>query len=136
MKLFHFLKLMSSTVHEECREQKHKTDQGGPCTSLTVWRKSLLMSCNGFTVIDSNGNLVYRVDNYGGRPEEVTLMDGSGTPLLTVRRRKVNNINSLLSLCPPGIYILTQICLPRDHRHHRGRWWSDPITVTCSDGYS
>lgn len=101
MKMIRFLKSMSRTVHEEHHDQlaKHKTDhdqyhEGSTCpssVSLTVWRKSLVISCNGFTVIDSGGNLVYRVDNYSGRPEEITLMDGSGIPIYTMRRCKVNN---------------------------------------------
>ncbi|VAH81202.1 unnamed protein product [Triticum turgidum subsp. durum] len=35
----------------------------GP-TTLTVWRKSLLFDCKGFTVFDAKGNLAYRVDSY------------------------------------------------------------------------
>ncbi|KAG6745460.1 hypothetical protein POTOM_052132 [Populus tomentosa] len=31
---------------------------------LTVWKKSLLFNCHGFTVYDGRGNLVFRVDNY------------------------------------------------------------------------
>ncbi|XP_043716356.1 protein LURP-one-related 17-like [Telopea speciosissima] len=59
------------------------------CTSLTVWRKSLVFSCYGFTVFDSNGNLVYRVDNYrGDRTEDIVLMDARGKPLLTLHRKK------------------------------------------------
>ncbi|KAG6509822.1 protein LURP-one-related 8-like [Zingiber officinale] len=58
---------------------------------LTVWRKSLLFSCSGFTVFDDVGNLVFRVDNYGsGRAGEVVLMDAAGKPLLTVRRKKLS----------------------------------------------
>ncbi|CAN1178282.1 Protein LURP-one-related 17 [Linum perenne] len=57
---------------------------GGWSTSLTVWRKSLVMNCNGFTVINSDGNLVYRVDNYCGRPDEITLMDAAGNSVLTM----------------------------------------------------
>ncbi|CAK7335616.1 unnamed protein product [Dovyalis caffra] len=60
----------------------------GKCTSLTVWRKSLLISCNGFTVINSCGDLAYRVDNYFDHPEELILMDGSGKSIFTMRRRK------------------------------------------------
>ncbi|OWM85282.1 hypothetical protein CDL15_Pgr028069 [Punica granatum] len=61
----------------------------GTCKSLTVWRKSLLVSCKGFTVIDSNGNLAYRVDNYTRhRPQEVVLMDATGKSVLTLRRQK------------------------------------------------
>lgn len=105
MKMMFFLKSLSRIVHEEVpvHEQQYETDHvggggvGGTCTSLTVWRKSLLINCNGFTVIDSNGNLIYRVDNYIGRPQEIILMDGSGKSVLTMHRRKVY------------IYIHTQI---------------------------
>jgi uncharacterized protein YxjI len=60
---------------------------------LTVWRKSLLFNCDGFTVFDANGDLAFRVDSYddaslGRRRAEVVLMDAAGKPLLTVRRRK------------------------------------------------
>ncbi|CAI0462712.1 unnamed protein product [Linum tenue] len=57
---------------------------GGWSTSLTVWRKSLVMNCHGFTVINSEGDLVYRVDNYCGRPDELTLMDAAGRSVLTM----------------------------------------------------
>ncbi|GAV76140.1 Tub_2 domain-containing protein [Cephalotus follicularis] len=87
MKMF-FFKSMSRSVHEEHHPSEIMTD--GECTSLTVWKKSLLVSCNGFTVIDSNGNLVYRVDNYmrHNPHHEIILMDSSGKSLLTIRRRK------------------------------------------------
>ncbi|KAL9227920.1 hypothetical protein vseg_003555 [Gypsophila vaccaria] len=59
--------------------------------ALTVWRKSLLLNCKGFTVYDSNGNIVFRVDNYvAGNRGEVLLMDGHGKPLLTIRRKKLS----------------------------------------------
>ncbi|KAJ0975428.1 hypothetical protein J5N97_017393 [Dioscorea zingiberensis] len=59
--------------------------------TLTVWRKSLLFNCNGFTVFDSKGNLVFRVDNYSSTStREVVLMDSAGKPLLTVRRKKLS----------------------------------------------
>ncbi|MQL72899.1 hypothetical protein Taro_005230, partial [Colocasia esculenta] len=55
---------------------------------LTVWRKSLLFNCDGFTVFDAKGNLVFRVDNYAaGNRGEVVLMDAAGKPLLTIRRK-------------------------------------------------
>ncbi|XP_021754262.1 protein LURP-one-related 17-like [Chenopodium quinoa] len=80
---------------EDCKEYIYKADNdksGGAssttCTFLTVWRKSLLMSCSGFTVIDCTGNLIYRVDNYRGRPGEIVLMDASGTSIFTTRRHK------------------------------------------------
>lgn len=58
--------------------------------TLTVWRKSLLFNCRGFTVFDASGNLVYRVDSYASDSRaEVVLMDAAGRPVLTLRRRKL-----------------------------------------------
>ncbi|KAG4972903.1 hypothetical protein JHK87_029724 [Glycine soja] len=99
MRVFPRLKSLSRAVHEE-QEREHDDEEKKKAaeklyTSLTVWRKSLLMSCNGFTVIDSYGNLVYRVDNYIGRPNEVTLMDASGKSILTMcRRRRLGLLDS------------------------------------------
>ncbi|KAF8401447.1 hypothetical protein HHK36_012387 [Tetracentron sinense] len=57
-------------------------------TRLTVWRKSLLFNGNGYTVYDnSNGGLVFRVENYAcDRREETFLMDFAGNVLFTIRR--------------------------------------------------
>jgi len=89
MRVFPGLKSLSRAVHEE-QEQEHEHEQEkNNAEKLTVWRKSLVMSCKGFTVIDCCGNLVYRVDNYIGRPNEVTLMDASGKSILTMFRRRV-----------------------------------------------
>ncbi|XP_054782128.1 protein LURP-one-related 8 [Prosopis cineraria] len=58
--------------------------------ALTVWKKSLLLNCNGFTVFDCQGNLVFRVDNYSAQSkDEILLMDAAGTPLLTIRRKRL-----------------------------------------------
>ncbi|XVF19762.1 hypothetical protein REPUB_Repub11eG0138700 [Reevesia pubescens] len=58
---------------------------------LTVWKKSLLFNCNGFTVFDGKGDLVFRVDNYmEGNKGEILLMDTTGKPLITVRRKKMS----------------------------------------------
>ncbi|RZC82652.1 hypothetical protein C5167_045437 [Papaver somniferum] len=58
---------------------------------LTVWKKSLLFNCNGFTVFDTKGNLVFRVDNYrAGIKTEIFLMDALGKTLLTIRRKKLS----------------------------------------------
>lgn len=55
---------------------------------LTVWKKSLLFNCNGFTVFDGKGNLVFRVDNYvASNKGEIVLMDATGKPILTIRRK-------------------------------------------------
>ncbi|KAL5551857.1 hypothetical protein UlMin_002033 [Ulmus minor] len=96
MKIFLSLKSWSRTVHDEEQhdhhhheeEQDRNIDGGDASTPLTVWRKSLLMNCNGFQVIDSHGNLIYRVDNYIGHPDEIILMDGSGKSVLSMHRRK------------------------------------------------
>jgi len=62
-----------------------------PATALTVWKKSLVFSCNGFTVFDSTGNLVFRVDNYPSDPnDEILLMGAAGIALLTMRRKRLS----------------------------------------------
>ncbi|KAJ6944274.1 protein LURP-one-related 17 [Populus alba x Populus x berolinensis] len=89
LKMVFFLKSLSRSVHDQehhhepvAEDEVETRINDGTCTTLTVWRKSLLISCNGFT------NLVYRVDNYIDRPDELVLMDGSGKSILTMRRRK------------------------------------------------
>uniref|UniRef100_A0A0C9RPI2 TSA: Wollemia nobilis Ref_Wollemi_Transcript_29143_1184 transcribed RNA sequence n=1 Tax=Wollemia nobilis TaxID=56998 RepID=A0A0C9RPI2_9CONI len=60
----------------------------GTATTLTVWKKSLLFGGEGFTVFDSNGDLVFRVDTYGADPsDDLVLMDKEGKGLLTLRRK-------------------------------------------------
>ncbi|WCJ26378.1 hypothetical protein M5689_008196 [Euphorbia peplus] len=87
-----FLKSLSRSVHDDHQEQNQEAKNvvlgDGASTSFTVWRKSLLISCYGFTVINSVGDLVYRVDNYSLHPQELVLMDGSGKSILTMHRRK------------------------------------------------
>lgn len=69
-------------------EQKRRASGSEEATVLTVWKKSLLLNCNGFTVFDTKGNLVFRVDNYlSGRKGEIVLMDAHGKCLLTIRRK-------------------------------------------------
>ncbi|KAK1312751.1 Protein LURP-one-related 8 [Acorus calamus] len=64
---------------------------GGEAEVLTVWKKSLLFNCNGFTVFDAKGSLVFRVDNYvSDNKGEIVLMDSSGKPLFTFRRKKLS----------------------------------------------
>ncbi|XP_031485938.2 protein LURP-one-related 8-like [Nymphaea colorata] len=59
--------------------------------ALTVWKKSLLFNCSGFTVFDSKGSLLFRVDNYAtDHRGEVVLMDASGQPLRTLRRKRLS----------------------------------------------
>eukprot|EP01018_Ginkgo_biloba_P004649 Gb_03358 [translate_table: standard] len=60
-------------------------------TILTVWRKSLVLNCNGFTVYDSTGSLVFRVDDYASTlNDEVVLMDAAGKALITMRRKRLS----------------------------------------------
>jgi hypothetical protein len=39
-------------------------------TSLTVWKKSLVFYCNGFTVFNSSWNLEFIVENYPSYPKD------------------------------------------------------------------
>ncbi|KAI3750586.1 hypothetical protein L2E82_21260 [Cichorium intybus] len=66
-------------------------------TVLTVWKKSLLFNCDGFTVFDTKGNLVFRVDNYAaGNKAEIVLMDANGRSLHTIRRKRLTLTDSWL----------------------------------------
>ncbi|GMY25761.1 protein LURP-one-related 8-like [Fagus crenata] len=66
-------------------------DGKGNAAILTVWKKSLLLNCNGFTVFDSKGDLVFRVDNYmASNKGEIVLMDSAGKPLHTIRRKRLS----------------------------------------------
>lgn len=56
--------------------------------SFTIWMKSLIYHTNGCTVFDSNGDIVYRVDNYDRKcSREVYLMDLRGNVLFTIRKK-------------------------------------------------
>jgi len=55
---------------------------------FTLWMKSLVYHGNGCTVYDSNGQIVYRIDNYNiKRSKEVHLMDCNGKVLFSIRNR-------------------------------------------------
>ncbi|CAO2145396.1 unnamed protein product [Urochloa humidicola] len=83
-------------VHPNAADPADEPPSPSPATellSLTVWRKSLLFNCDGFTVFDAKGDLAFRVDCYGAsrrRHAEVVLMDVAGKPLLTLRRKKLS----------------------------------------------
>ncbi|KAG9459782.1 hypothetical protein H6P81_004290 [Aristolochia fimbriata] len=58
--------------------------------TYTVWMKSLILNGNGCVIFDSNGQIVYRVDNYNRRcNEKVYLMDPRGHILFTILRKKL-----------------------------------------------
>ncbi|CAN8233289.1 unnamed protein product [Cochlearia groenlandica] len=95
--MFPFMKHRSRSVHgddspsssSELRVAVETGGGGGASTTLTVWRKSLLVSCEGFTVIDSKGDLIYRVDTYARtRPDKLILMDKDGNSLFFMQRTK------------------------------------------------
>lgn len=80
---------------------ENKCQARGPaknaCPSmLTVWKKSSMtfQGTDGFSVYDSTGQMVFRVDNYARRNRCMTrglvLMDGSGRPLMTMRPQVTN----------------------------------------------
>ncbi|XP_058076780.1 protein LURP-one-related 8-like [Magnolia sinica] len=79
-------------IHPRALRSLHEFPQ--LCSSspvrLTIWCKSLLFNGNGYTVFDdSNGKMVFRVENYAcNRREETFLMDFNGNVLLTIRRCK------------------------------------------------
>lgn len=56
--------------------------------TFTVWMKSLVLHGSGCTVFDTNGEIVYRIDNYEkNRSNEVYLMDLKGNVLFSIRRK-------------------------------------------------
>ena len=56
--------------------------------TFTIWMKSLIVNGHGCTVFDSNGQIVYRVDNYDSRCRaKVHLMDLRGQILFTILRK-------------------------------------------------
>ncbi|KAK9726846.1 hypothetical protein RND81_05G241100 [Saponaria officinalis] len=56
---------------------------------FTLWMKSLILGGKGCTVFDSNGQVVYRVDNYCSKCcNKVFLMDFHGHVLLTILKKK------------------------------------------------
>jgi uncharacterized protein YxjI len=70
----------SSESNHQCLSSKKET--------YTVWMKSLVFHSNGCTVYNSNGNIVYRVDNYDRKGRrEVNLMDLKGNLLCTIKKR-------------------------------------------------
>lgn len=58
---------------------------------FTLWMKSLIMSSNGCAVFDSNGRIVYRVDNYSNKSiNHVCIMDVTGKVLFTLVKKKLS----------------------------------------------
>ncbi|PON62834.1 LURP1-related protein domain containing protein [Parasponia andersonii] len=58
--------------------------------TFTIWMKSLVYHTNGCTVYNSNGQIVFRVDNYEKKcSSEVHLMDLKGKVIYTIRKKKL-----------------------------------------------
>ncbi|MFS7941793.1 putative tubby-like protein [Helianthus anomalus] len=58
--------------------------------TYTIWMKSLVLNSNGYTVYDSNGEVVFRIDNYDSKcRSEVYLMDLRGNIVCTILRKKL-----------------------------------------------
>ncbi|KAL2234846.1 protein LURP-one-related 11-like [Sesamum indicum] len=56
---------------------------------FTVWMKSLILGSNGCAVFDSDGEIVYRVDNYCHKSSnQVYVMDATGKVLFTIVKKK------------------------------------------------
>ena len=60
-------------------------------STFTVWKRSLLVNGKGgFTVFDSFGNLVFRVDDYPSQAKhQLSLMDAVGNILLSMRYKVI-----------------------------------------------
>ncbi|XP_047966600.1 protein LURP-one-related 3-like [Salvia hispanica] len=57
---------------------------------FTVWMKSLVINGNGCTVFNSQGDVVFRVDNYQTKSTtETLLMNLHGQVLFSIRRKKL-----------------------------------------------
>ncbi|KAJ0811117.1 putative tubby-like protein [Helianthus annuus] len=58
--------------------------------TYTIWMKSLVLNSNGYTVYDSSGEVVFRMDNYDSKcRSEVYLMDLRGNIVCTILRKKL-----------------------------------------------
>ncbi|PIN21253.1 hypothetical protein CDL12_06043 [Handroanthus impetiginosus] len=56
---------------------------------FTLWMKSLILGSNGCAAFDSNGQIIYRVDNYDQKCSNlVHVMDFTGKLLFTIVKKK------------------------------------------------
>ncbi|KAH9308950.1 hypothetical protein KI387_036861, partial [Taxus chinensis] len=103
----------STCIHPE--KEKEKPSSQHP-TTLTVWNKSLIFNCKGFTVYDSKGNLAFRVDNYASNPStEIILMDATGNDLLQLRRKRLSLGKQWQGFCDKSLVF----------RMTRSTWWAN-----------
>uniref|UniRef100_A0A0E0MBU1 Tubby C-terminal domain-containing protein n=2 Tax=Oryza punctata TaxID=4537 RepID=A0A0E0MBU1_ORYPU len=82
------IQIHPSSHGSHARRQAAAADQP---VVYTVWKRSSIgfQGTDGFSVYDSAGKLAFRVDNYSRRRKafagDLLLMDGHGTPLLSLR---------------------------------------------------
>ncbi|OMO79497.1 Initiation factor 2B-related protein [Corchorus capsularis] len=80
----------ASTLSDESDPCSTMSNSAGIRETFTIWMKSLVCHTNGCTVFDSNGDIVYRVENYDTKgSSEVQLMDLHGTVLFTILKKKL-----------------------------------------------
>ena len=82
-----------SRIHPNAEASRRllRDGAGEAAACYTVWMRSSMgfQGTDGFSVYDAGGELAFRVDNYSRRRKifagELTLMDGHGAPLLSLR---------------------------------------------------
>lgn len=56
--------------------------------AFTIWMKSLIFNGNGCTAFNSNGDMIFRIDNYNSKHNhEVFLMDAKGQVVASILKR-------------------------------------------------
>ncbi|TVU27222.1 hypothetical protein EJB05_29837, partial [Eragrostis curvula] len=82
---------MGSRIHPSNAGRARRAAPADRPAVYTVWKRSSMgfQGTDGFCVYDAAGTLAFRVDNYSRRRKllagELLLMDGHGTPLLSLR---------------------------------------------------
>lgn len=68
---------------------------------FTVWMKSLVINGNGCTVFDSQGRVVFRVDNYQTKStSETLLMNLHGQVLFSIRTKVPTFLQQYICIYP------------------------------------
>ncbi|KAH9619925.1 hypothetical protein KSS87_006695 [Heliosperma pusillum] len=81
---------MAPKIHPHLLSANNSINSSEEREKYTIWLKSLVLSSNGCTIYDSNGNLAYRIDNYDTKcSSQVYLMDLKGNVLCTLLRKKL-----------------------------------------------
>ncbi|GFP85140.1 protein lurp-one-related 11 [Phtheirospermum japonicum] len=79
----------SMTIDSSCQYSSSRRE------IFTVWMKSLVINSNGCTVFSTQGEVVFRVDNYQTRrSRQVLLMNSYGEVLFSVKRKNLQSFRS------------------------------------------